>query len=114
MKQGFLRKNAFWVVVAFSAFLNIVSWIWIYLKVPGGSFPFIVHYNIYFGHDLLGERIALFQLPLTGTLILFINATLGRMLLGKKAFWGWVVLFATVLWEAFVLYGSWIIVSINS
>lgn len=108
-----LREKLFWILLGISFLINIISWAWLYFAVPKGSFPFILHYNIYFGRDLLGERLALFQIPLVGLVILTINFALGYFLFNKDKFLAWVVLASTIALELLVLYASGIIISVN-
>lgn len=102
------------ILAGISVVLNLASWLWIYFKVPAAAAPFILHYNIFFGRDLLGERWQLFQAPFTGLVIMAVNFTLGWLLFAKDRFLTWMILAATIACEALLVYASGVIISINS
>lgn len=107
-------KTIFWTLASFSALLNLGSFLWMYFKVPADAYPFIAHYNIYFGQDILGSKLMLFQIPLAGLVILILNTVLAWILFEKARFFSWVLGVATLLMQLFILYGSAIIIFVNS
>jgi len=107
-------KHRFLILAGISAVLNLTSWLWIYFKIPAGAFPFILHYNIYFGRDLLGDRWQLFRAPFTGLAVMAVNFAVAWVVLTKDRFLAWMILAATIALEALLVYASGVIVSINS
>ncbi|MBI2633757.1 MAG: hypothetical protein HYW80_00415 [Parcubacteria group bacterium] len=107
-------KSFFWLLVGASLTLNLASWLWMYLRIPQGSYPFILHYNIYFGQDLLGPRYLLFQIPFLGLTVLGVNLLLASSLFEKSRPYAWLVLGATLVIEMVILYASLIVVYVNT
>ncbi|MAF13962.1 MAG: hypothetical protein CMI53_03645 [Parcubacteria group bacterium] len=68
----------------FSILVNIFLWIFLVWQVK--SFPDLIslHYNIYFGIDLLGSKYQLFLLPVLGLIFFFINLLIGSMVYTKE------------------------------
>ena len=65
-------------VLFFACFLvNIIDWLAlvIFLKPPAGTVV-ILHYNVYFGSDMIGEARRAYFLPLLGLIVLAINLPL--------------------------------------
>jgi len=106
-------KILFWSFAGFLFLLNVFIWLWMYFKVPSGTYPLIIYYNIYFGQDLLGSKPFLFQIPATGLIMLFANIAIAWSLFEKKRSVAWVVLGATLAMQLVILYASGIIIYVN-
>jgi hypothetical protein len=72
-----------WVSIG-SLFLNAINWGLIAFFIRPVDFPIILHYNVYFGVDLIGPWWQVYFLPLTGLLILTVNAIVGYKFYGIK------------------------------
>ena len=68
----FIRTNLF-----FSLLLNIGLWSGLGWQARNFAELIALHYNIYFGIDLLGSRYQIFLLPILGLIFLIINFLLG-------------------------------------
>ncbi|OGD30820.1 hypothetical protein A2833_01325 [Candidatus Azambacteria bacterium RIFCSPHIGHO2_01_FULL_44_55] len=69
----------FWTRIIFilSLALNIALFIFLYFSVQQSNLPAVLHYNVYWGVDYLGETSTLLILPLIGFLTLVFNSVLG-------------------------------------
>jgi len=72
-----------------SIVLNLLLWGGLYYKLQPfsylteyGSIP--LHYNLYFGIDLLGKWYAIFVLPLFGLLVIIINNLIAYLLFNRE------------------------------
>lgn len=54
--------------------INLITWVGLYIVFPPTGDVVVLHYNIYFGVDLLGEWYRLLYIPITGTAVLILNA----------------------------------------
>lgn len=98
-----------------AALLNIASWAWILVNFSSISFPAIVHYNVFFGRDLLGERIMLLASPILGTIVLAINFLLFRLLeKSNQVFLSFAVSATTLGLQALVLLTARIVILVNT
>lgn len=65
--------------------LNIVTWLFtIALTRSIGSDIAILHYNVIFGIDKVGEGVSLYALPLAALEIFVINFVVAALIAGKK------------------------------
>lgn len=64
--------------------LNVLTWGIIVYFLRRVDFPIILHYNVYFGVDVIGSWWQVYFLPLIGLLILLINSSLGYLFYDKK------------------------------
>lgn len=62
-----------WLLVA-TIFLNIVNWVFLAVFIHPVDFNIILHYNVYFGVDLIGDWWQTYILPLMGVVFLLINS----------------------------------------
>ena len=64
--------------------LNILLWVLVIWKVRPQEEPLFLHYNIYFGIDLLGSWQQFYLMPASGTVILLLNSILAILLPQKE------------------------------
>lgn len=83
LQEYFRSSLVQWVVIG-ALFLNVVNWSLIAFFIRPVDFPIILHYNVYFGVDLIGAWWQVYFLPAIALLILLVNATLGYLFYGQK------------------------------
>jgi hypothetical protein len=102
-------------ILFLSAILNLASWLIIFKKIPRSNFPVLISYNIFWGHNILGQWYLTFSEPLLGTIIFIINLFIIFSL--NKAdyfeFLKWATIVGTFIIEIFVLWNSWLVVLTN-
>ncbi len=72
-----------WVLIG-SLILNALNWGSIAFFIRPVDFPIILHYNVYFGVDVIGAWWQMYFMPFIGLLVLFVNAFLGYLFYQKK------------------------------
>lgn len=72
-----------WVIIG-ALLLNVLNWSMIAFFIRPVDFPIILHYNVYFGVDVIGAWWQLYFLPLVGLIILLVNSTLGYSFYDQK------------------------------
>ena len=60
--------------------INLGAWVVLYLYIKPSLDPIYLHYNIYFGIDLIGEWYKIYIIPLSGLLIILVNYLAGVIL----------------------------------
>ncbi len=84
LANEFLRNPiAQWLLIA-SFFINIADWAALAFFIRPVDFPIILHYNVYFGVDIIGGWWQAYFLPFTGAVILLVNAVLAHFFYGRK------------------------------
>jgi hypothetical protein len=70
--EFFKNKVVLWMAIS-NIILNLVNWLllWRFIKPIDSSI--ILHYNVYFGVDMIGNWKAAFILPGIGLMLFFIN-----------------------------------------
>jgi hypothetical protein len=72
-----------WVLIG-ALILNGINWGLIAFFIRPVDFSIILHYNVYFGVDVIGAWWQLYFLPVIGLIILAVNAVLGYLFYQKK------------------------------
>ena len=86
---GFFAQEYFhssllqWVFIA-SLALNLGNWLFIAFFIRPVDFLIILHYNVYFGVDVIGSWWQMYFVPFIGLLILLVNAVLGFLFYQRK------------------------------
>ncbi len=83
MQEFFRSALVQWVIIA-AIFVNLANWGFIAYFIRPVDFPIILHYNIYFGVDVIGDWRQIYFLPAIGLLILSVNTVLGYLFYKQK------------------------------
>ncbi len=94
-------------------FLNLLIWVLLFIKIPHSTEPVVLHYNIYFSIDLIGDWRRVFTVPLTGLIILLINSFLSYIIYQKSRLVAYFLTGASLVLHFFLLIASAAIIFIN-
>lgn len=90
--------------LVFNLGLNGLSWIGAYFIATSFESPLIVlHYNIRFGIDWIGEVARIYTFPIIGLSVLVINLILANLLPKRDNFWIHLLMFSNILVNLFLL-----------
>lgn len=82
--QEYFRSSLVqWVIIG-ALFLNIANWLAIAFFIRPVDFPIVLHYNVYFGVDVIGAWWQVYSLPAIGLIILLVNSSLGYLFYKQK------------------------------
>jgi hypothetical protein len=98
----------------FSAFLNISLWIFLFQNQKKSDYPVILHYNLFFGVDYLGNYNEVFIIPIVGIVVIFVNSILGHFLYRRERLASYFLSFNMIVVQMFLLLAGYLIVRINS
>lgn len=79
----FKSHIALWLIVL-SLIANLSDWTILGVWIKPVDFPIILHYNVYFGVDLVGDYREVFLLPLIGLILFVINLFLALYFYRQK------------------------------
>ncbi len=66
-----------WLII-FSLVLNAANWAILLIFIKPVDFSVVLHYNVYFGVDVIGDWRKIFFLPALGLFLFFLNLFLAR------------------------------------
>ncbi len=69
----FFRNPIVFFLVVVILFLNVVSFVALSIFIEKTASPVILHYNVYFGVDLIGDWWQIYILPIMGIFFFLIN-----------------------------------------
>jgi hypothetical protein len=71
-KDYFKSAIALWLIIL-SLAVNLVDWVILGIFIKPADFPIILHYNVYFGVDMMGNYKLVFFLPFIGLILFLVN-----------------------------------------
>lgn len=86
---------------------NIALWILVALRTQASVEPVPLHYNIYFGIDLLGPWWYTFFFPVIGTAVFIVNGVLTTVLYRKERVAAFFFALASALTELLLLLAAY-------
>lgn len=82
--HGFWTDPIIFFSIVLAILANIGLWIALFLTVTPTDVPIILHYNIYFGVDVIGDWKSLFFMPTLAAGLLLLNLVLSRFFYYKE------------------------------
>jgi len=86
-----------------SAFLNLTAWFFLYVNFKPQSQPIILHYNIFFGIDLIGSWFNIYFIPLFALTCGFINFTLSVIIYTRAKILSYLLIHTSSLIQILIL-----------
>lgn len=114
-----LVSNPYWkdknivFLSVFGLLVNICLWIFLVNNKIESDYPIILHYNLFFGVDYLGNYEKIYLIPLTGLIIIFINSILGHILYAKEKLVAYFLIFNMLIIQMFLLFAGYLIIKVN-
>lgn len=112
-RHYFFKDKFILISLVLSLSLNLLIWVLLYLKIPRNMESVILHYNIYFSIDLIGEWYRVFILPTAGLVILFINSFLSYIIYKQSRLAAYLLAGSILALHFFLLTASLAIIFIN-
>lgn len=112
--KSYWHDNYVVLALLSSAILNIANWIYLILNRIDGDYPVILHYNLFFGVDFLGNYSLAFLIPFAGVLVFVLNALLGHLFYKGEKLAAYILTINIFIMQCFLLLASYLIVEVNS
>lgn len=114
-RKYFLKNKKILILFFSSLFLNLISWVYIFLNIKMQSDPIFLHYNIYYGVDLIGNWYQIYiYIPLISIVILFINFLISYILFKRSIVLSYLVLSLNIFLQMLTLTSTYLIVQQNT
>ena len=94
--------------------LNLMLWLFIYMQLDPQDDLIFLHYNIYFGVDLIGEWYRLYFMPLLGIAILCVNIVLSIFIKKRDSSIRSFIGFVSVGCQCILLWAAYLIIQQNN
>jgi hypothetical protein len=112
-REFFKSQIVVWLLVV-SLIANLVDWLSLVIFVKPVDFPIILHYNVYFGVDMLGDWRRVYLLPLLGLILFVINLFLSLYFYKQKErIASHILLMATLMLQLSLIVASISVIIIN-
>lgn len=112
-QEYFRSQIVVWLLIL-SLAANLADWISLRLFIKPVDFPIILHYNVYFGVDMLGNWKQVFILPFLGLILFMINSYLSLYFYHQKErIASHILLMATLMLQLSLIIASISVIIIN-
>lgn len=108
-----IKNRIIGITLLISMILNIGIWILFYIFIKPTPEPIYLHYNIYFGIDLIGDWYKIYLIPLSGLVIILVNYFVSVIIYSSKRVFSYVVLSFTVIIHFFLVLAALLLTHIN-
>lgn len=86
LKNNYWRDKFSMVVLLASLTLNLGVWLFLGLKLKPSDYPVPIHYNVYFGIDVIDYWTSVFLIPAMGLGIIIINLLISYLIHEREKF----------------------------
>lgn len=97
-----------------SGILNLALWAYLLANKIEGNFPIILHYNLFFGVDSVGDYGKIFLLPLIGFLVFFLNSFLGQYFYKIEKLAACLLTVNIFIVQIFLMLSGYLVIRVNS
>lgn len=101
------------LMMSVSLAMNLAMWGWLLMHIHPQTEQLFLHYTILFGVDLIGSWNKIFFLPISGFIIIMVNALLGWLMFKTDRFFAQMLNAVALFCQIMFLIGSWLIVYLN-
>lgn len=114
LAQEYFRSHIVRWLLIFIAAANLANWAALKIFIQPVDLPIIIHYNVYFGVDMLGDWKNLFLMPAIGLVLCLINFSLSLYFYRRKErIASYLLLMATLMIQLSLLVASVSVIIIN-
>jgi len=113
-RKNFFKDKLSLSLLVVGLILNLSSWLYIYLNIKPQTEPIFLHYNIYYGVDLIGEWYDIYlYIPVVLLGIFFINAFFSYILYKRERKLAYLVESLNIFMQLSAVVASYLIVGQN-
>lgn len=112
--KPYWKDSVITTAIFFSVVVNLFMWIFLLENKIEGNYPIILHYNLIFGVDYLGNYGKVFIIPLTGAIIFIFNTLLGYHVYAKEKLASYFLQSSALIIQAFLFFAGYLIIRVNS
>lgn len=113
MSQRFLTDRLIFVSFLAGIIINIILWVLLAGKFGFSTRPVPLHFNVVYGIDFVKSSRTIYQLPLAGLTIVFLNLFLARLLYEREKPLSYVLCVAAGVVQGILLIGGVAIAILN-
>lgn len=110
----FLRNKVILIPLIISGVINVISWILLFSQYQPGSEQIILHYNYYFGVDMIGTWAESLLMPTLGLFLILFNFVLAQWQYKRNKMISYFFVYVTPLLSALLFLAIFFIVLVNN
>lgn len=107
--KEFLHNRSIIMILVIGFVINLLNLIYLLLKVKPSAEPIPLHYNIYFGIDLIGQWYKVFINPAVGFIIYFINTIISFIIYKRLKLIAYLLTSLSIFISLILIGATWLI-----
>ncbi len=111
--RHFFSRPLVMTAVGIGLILTIGNWLYLFSLIGPQDRPIFLHYNIYFGVDLIGPWYHIFIMPAVSSLVYLLNILFSYILYVRNRWFSYTILGITVLIQGIIWFASFLIARQN-
>lgn len=112
--EDFFKSHISVRLLVLNLLFNLIDWSILFIYIKPVDFPIILHYNVYFGVDMLGEWQQVYLLPVIGLFLFIVNFSLSVYFYrGKERIASYLLLMAGMMIQLSLIIASVSVIIIN-
>jgi len=113
-RQEYFKSHIVIWLLILSLVSNLANWIILRIFIKPVDFPIILHYNVYFGVDSMGDYTQVYGLPFIGIILFLINLNLSLYFYQQKErIASYIVMMASLMIQLSLVVASTSVILIN-
>jgi len=110
----YFKNWPIFITTVVSLCMNVATWVWLLIEIRPQTDPVFLHYNILFGVDYVGEWWQVLYLPISGLVIIVVNAVMGWLLFGRDKFLARILNSISLFCQLFLLIATALLIFLNA
>ncbi len=111
--KDYLKNRIIQINLAASIILNALLWAVLLYNIKPQETPLMLHYNIYFGIDLIGNWYQVLYIPISGLIIFLINLAFSFIIHNKDKVLSYFSLIISSISQLILLVAGILVVLLN-
>lgn len=112
--KPYWHKKEIYGVMIMSLITNLLIWVYLFDKRIESDYPIVLHYNLFFGVDMVGDYRKIYFLPLVGLIIIILNSALGQFFYKIERLSSYIITLNTLIVQIILAISSYLIIRANS
>ncbi|OGE76921.1 MAG: hypothetical protein A3C85_01275 [Candidatus Doudnabacteria bacterium RIFCSPHIGHO2_02_FULL_48_21] len=109
-----LKDRLIFVSVVFGIILNIILWLLLGGKFGWSAEKIPLHFNVVYGIDFLGSTRQVYEIPLTGIVLLVINSILAIKFYPRSKLFSYFLSFSALAMQAVLIVAATALIVLNA
>jgi len=106
LTSDFFQNNYFQLGIIVSVLVNAALWALLYFRIDITDEPIALHYNVYFGINLIGSWYQAYVQPIIGIIVIVANNFLAYVVYKRERVASYILIFVSVVIQLILFFSA--------